>query len=623
MTMSADQAVLLARARELCRQNGAELVFLTLFGADLYGTRRSDKSDLDVRGLFLPETSALVLGPVPKSLHFSTGGNDRRNQVEDVDIDLWSVGHWLKLLAAGDIGALDLIFAPSNAEAVIWQDSRLDVFFGAPLELLDTVESRAYAEYSLSQAKKYGIKGSRLGAVKAVQRWLEDRPTAPDERLEPHLDALAALCDDERFCRRETIRDRPGLNLGGKLFSGRMKLAEFAARVETEMERYGERAREAEANQGLDFKALSHAVRALDQMLEIFETGRVRFPLRNRAELLAIKEGRYAWPELEPLILERLRLVDERRQNARHQGRHNADFARQALLSCYGLRPPPAIVESEAAGGPPDEAGFAIPEAARRAIAQRLAAVEAEHGVRILYACESGSRGWGFASPDSDYDVRFVYVRPRDWYLRLTEPRDVIEPGLEETGDGLFDLSGWDLRKALRLFQNGHSTLLEWLSSPLAYRDAGRLRERLRDLAPRALSPVKSWHNYQSMMRQRLKATAPGGRSIKDWFYIIRPLLAMRWLEQDRGPAPMRFDHLVNATVDDPAVRDDLRRLVRLKSRARERADLSPPASVVVLVQEELARLEAAPPAWDRRERLRPGELDELFLAILRENESP
>ena len=102
----------------------------------------------------------------------------------------------------------------------------------------------------------------------------------------------------------------------------------------------------------------------------------------------------------------------------------------------------------------------------RTAVLEALARIEEEHDVRIVFACESGSRGWGFSSPDSDYDVRFIYAHDLDWYLTVFPGRDVIELPI----DDVYDVSGWDLRKALGLLRNGNATLVEWLSSPVVYR---------------------------------------------------------------------------------------------------------------------------------------------------------
>ncbi len=173
--ISAEYSQYRIQAEELCRQNNATLLFLTLFGSSLYGTQSPGKSDVDIRGIFLPSVVSLQLNEAPKSLHYSTGNNECRNTAHDVDIDLWSVQHWLlKLLPAGDTGALDVLFAPSNTECTLFRSPVLDAVFADPLKLIDASSGRAYAEYSLGQAKKYGIKGSRIGALRRVWHWLDE-----------------------------------------------------------------------------------------------------------------------------------------------------------------------------------------------------------------------------------------------------------------------------------------------------------------------------------------------------------------------------------------------------------------------------------------------------------------
>ena len=122
-----------------------------------------------------------------------------------------------------------------------------------------------------------------------------------------------------------------------------------------------------------------------------------------------------------------------------------------------------------------------------------LDTIEREEGVRVLCGCESGSRAWGFESADSDYDVRFLYLRPTPWYLRIRPCRDVIERPVDE---GL-DLSGWDLRKALGLLGKSNPPLLEWLQSPIVYREVDSATRRLRDLIPEYYSPVASYHHLE------------------------------------------------------------------------------------------------------------------------------
>ena len=340
MTPQVEYADLVNQTQALCHERGASLLFLTLFGSTLYGTELPGKSDLDVRGIFLPSAERLVLGNASKSLHFSSSCGERRNVAGDVDIDLWSIQHWLlKLLPAGDTGALDLLFSPSHAACTLYRRPELDTVFANPLRFTDIGKGRAYAEYSLGQAKKYGIKGSRVGALKTVRDWLRLNCPEPsgNERLGDYIDALAKECAVSRFCSMETIQGEKALQLCGKRHMGTIRMPELIRRVEADMRRYGARAEEARQNEGLDFKALSHALRALDQMEELLQTGKIIFPLKNRKELIAVKEGKYSWREMEPRILQRLETVDAMRERSAFAGMYDAGFAEKCVRACYNL----------------------------------------------------------------------------------------------------------------------------------------------------------------------------------------------------------------------------------------------------------------------------------------------
>ena len=612
--------VLLEQAQALCDEHGATLLFLTLFGSTLYGTATPGKSDMDVRGIFLPSRESLALNRAPKSLHFSTGNNERRNLAGDVDIDLWSVQHWLlKLLPAGDTGALDVLFSPSHEACTLYRDPILDNVFTNSLRLMDTGNGRAYAEYSLGQAKKYGIKGSRVGALKAVRSWLQTHcPNPhPDLRLSEYLDDLAASCTDDRFCSVVTVHDDRALQLCGKLHMSSIRMEEFIRRVEVDMSRYGARAEEAERNQGLDFKALSHALRALDQMEELLQTGKIIFPLSTRERLIAVKEGRYSWREVEPQILERLAAVDALRGSAPFAEAHEVAFAEACVMACYETpstsHPTVPIYE------PRFTEGFSVPADTLSAIQAKLAVAEKEHGVKILYAVESGSRGWGFASEDSDFDVRFIYVHEPEWYLGVApeEKRDVLELGIEMTSVGELDINGWELRKALKLFRLSNPPLLEWLSSPLIYREHGPLAAQLRTMALPCTSPIRTWHHYRSLMEKSRSRYWEKKPSIKAWFYMLRPLLAMRWIEQGLGVPPMRFDLLMDGVITDEALRQELDTLVEAKRQGDEKDEFIPPFLVNAFATAEWERLQqGAPPLASEQQK---ADLDTLFREALME----
>ena len=235
-------------------------------------------------------------------------------------------------------------------------------------------------------------------------------------------------------------------------------------------------------------------------------------------------------------------------------------------------------------------------------VQQRLDDIEAQHDVHVLFACESGSRAWGFASRDSDYDVRFVYVHTLDWYLSVPgEPRrDVIETPL----DGLWDVNGWDLRKALGLLAKSNPPLMEWLGSPIVYREDREPVARLRELASAFYSPRSCRLHYLHMAtgnhREYLKGDVVWR---KKYFYLLRPLLACRWLEQGRGEVPTEFE----ALLPHVGLTDDVLRAIDVlltEKRAGDELGRGPADPVLnAFIAQERSRQEAACKALPREPR--------------------
>lgn len=225
----------------------------------------------------------------------------------------------------------------------------------------------------------------------------------------------------------------------------------------------------------------------------------------------------------------------------------------------------------------------------RQRVMASLEAIEATHDVKVLFACESGSRGWGFASPDSDYDVRFVYVHRLPWYLSVEDGRDVIELPINDE----LDISGWELRKALRLLWRSNPTLLEWLDSPISYRKDAPAADRMRALADAFFSPVRGRHHYLAMARKNFRGYLQGDSvRMKKYFYVLRPLLAVQWIDRGLGTPPMRFAELVSGLVQDEALLAEINRLLTIKMNAGE-AEYGPRwPRIHAFIQDALAQAE-------------------------------
>jgi len=220
-----------------------------------------------------------------------------------------------------------------------------------------------------------------------------------------------------------------------------------------------------------------------------------------------------------------------------------------------------------------------------------LARIEAERNVRVLFACESGSRAWGFASRDSDYDVRFLYVHQRDWYLSVEDRRDVIEQPLDDE----LDVSGWELRKALRLLRKSNPPLLEWLKSPVVYGCDPAFVAEFRALAEEFYSPRRCFAHYLHMAFGNWRHYLLGREqvSLKKYLYVFRPLLACRWIERQLGQVPMLFAELVEGVLEEAEVRAALDVLVARKRSAEELAVAPPVEALSRFIAGELSRLEA------------------------------
>ncbi|OZG74823.1 hypothetical protein BTA51_06945 [Hahella sp. CCB-MM4] len=248
-------------------------------------------------------------------------------------------------------------------------------------------------------------------------------------------------------------------------------------------------------------------------------------------------------------------------------------------------------------------------------ILESLERIEWEHGVDILYACESGSRAWGFASPNSDYDVRFIYVHPETRYLSISRQRDVIEEPIVDE----LDVNGWDLRKALLLMRKSNPTLLEWLHSPVVYRMDELFLHRLRQLALKSLDRRALFHHYSSMARHDWRKLQAAEESpLKRYFYILRTALCALWTSDPELSAmpPVPFGKLVEGTVSCKNVRVAIDELLHLKVISAEKCSIPRVGVIDDFLFNLLAELEQM--QVKKAEPLAESCFDQLFLETLR-----
>lgn len=206
-------------------------------------------------------------------------------------------------------------------------------------------------------------------------------------------------------------------------------------------------------------------------------------------------------------------------------------------------------------------------------ILKTLDQIEKEHDVKILHAIESGSRAWGFHSPNSDYDVRFFYVHKRDWYLSVYEGRDVIELPINET----YDVSGWDLKKALHLALKSNAVVTEWLKSPVQYKTNEKFTHEFSEFCRKAYNhKALSYHYINLGMRQIDQSWRTSETTkIKKYFYMLRPAFALRWMEQNTCNAqmiPMNIQELMQQSSVPEEIKACVNDLIDKKRQCEEQA---------------------------------------------------
>ena len=244
-------------------------------------------------------------------------------------------------------------------------------------------------------------------------------------------------------------------------------------------------------------------------------------------------------------------------------------------------------------------------------ILRELKKIEELENVKIIMAIESGSRAWGFASPDSDYDVRFIYVRKEEDYLKLEKTRDVIEWKL----DDVLDINGWDIKKALQLLHNSNPTVFEWCASPIVYWETEEFAW-LKDILPQYFSVKKSLYHYWHTSETHCKTHLLGDEvNIKKYFYALRPLLAAKWILDKKSAPPMLFEELVEGELETELV-PEISRFLDMKKALPEMGKAPKIQIINDYVERELREIKVAAEEIEEQA-VEWDDLNELFLRMV------
>ncbi len=197
-----------------------------------------------------------------------------------------------------------------------------------------------------------------------------------------------------------------------------------------------------------------------------------------------------------------------------------------------------------------------------------LQELEQNRKIKILLACETGSRAWGFPSPDSDYDIRLIYVHQPDWYLSINEPKDSVDLMLE---DNEIDISGWELKKSLQLLKKSNPPLLERIQSPIVYQEDAEFVKEIRSLAGSCYSRIASMHHYLSMSKKMLDLVeANESFKLKKFFYALRTALVCKWILEKEQIPRIEFEKLYGNLGLGEELCQRIEELIRLKAMQDE-----------------------------------------------------
>jgi predicted nucleotidyltransferase len=199
-------------------------------------------------------------------------------------------------------------------------------------------------------------------------------------------------------------------------------------------------------------------------------------------------------------------------------------------------------------------------------ILDKINQLERDNNIQVLFACESGSRAWGFPSPDSDYDVRFIYAREADWYLSINAKTDVVDLPVNE----VLDINGWDIQKVLKLLVKSNAVIFEWMQSPIVYKQNEIFISEFKQIAPQSFSPIAAMHHYLNMAKKKYEeCIADEDVKLKRLMYCLRAVLSGLWIAHRKSVPPMELELLL-AEMPDSVLQTKVKELVNFKSYKEE-----------------------------------------------------
>ena len=324
----------------LCDEHGCRLIYLAKAGSHRYGTS-TPNSDADADGIFIPPKEKLLLGERIDHLKYTTKEDKFKNSSDDIDVKIYSIQYFLRnLLKKSDTNAIDILYSHTNESTILHSVEHVGKIFNNKDKLIEIsdIMKFSYTAFSISQAKKFGIKSNKLGLMRSIYEYLQQPKydSIDSLRLCNCIHDLMYNIPKSKFLSTKIINNEMFLILDGKMHQMSISMNEFRDRVYSEYKKYGKRTKLAERNQGIDWKSISHSLRGIYQMEELYHNGYIKFPLKQCDILRDIKVGKYSFDEVDTLISDGLdRLANLELEGSAFKGKRDESFINNLILEVY------------------------------------------------------------------------------------------------------------------------------------------------------------------------------------------------------------------------------------------------------------------------------------------------
>jgi len=323
------------------KEHNYKVVYVTQYGSKLYGTDNPN-SDTDYKGIFIPNRDAVLLKKDMEHYNFNSNDNNTRNTKDDIDLQLFSIYKFFSLLKKGETGAMDILFSMFREDTQLINDKAFTQIIMENYRKFYNKKLHSFVGYCVGQSKLYNVRGERFNElhlfVEYFNALVQEQGQEKLETMFPKVEKIFQAYDYKYVnfimapISRGSGENKEGkyIEILGKRFLGTVTIAYFAEKINEMETQFGNRAK-ASAN-GVDFKALSHAVRVIDEVEELLDDGFITFPLKNKVYIRSIKEGHEKLKSVMDYIDSKLNIVQEKLEHSNLAENSDEKFMDELIL---------------------------------------------------------------------------------------------------------------------------------------------------------------------------------------------------------------------------------------------------------------------------------------------------